>query len=170
MLGRKKHPFIFIFNILLFLVVILLHGSVGISLGTGHARVFLLLPVLTAFSAFASPAAAAVTGFLCGCFIDSMASGSYCFNTVTLLVLSVAVCVLANSVFNKNLKAVTTLCLMYCVVYFFLYWLIFIANAVSAGETVTYLMQYALLSAIYSAVFVIPFFFLYRYFDKIKNG
>lgn len=166
MLTKRKKRSITALNILLFAACILLFGNAGINLSIKHAYPFILLALLVAFSVFSKISHAAVAGFISGAFIDSVASGSYCFNTVILMLLAVAAVLLSNNVFNKNLKAVITLCFLTTVVYYLFYWLIFINPPLKAGDSIAYILQYALPSCIYTTVFVLPFYFLYKYWNK----
>lgn len=154
-------------NIFLFAAAILLFGNTGISLHIKHAYPFLVLSLLTAYSCFYSVSRAALAGFLAGAFIDSVASGSYCFNTLALMLLAVAANRLSNSVLNKNLKACLALCFFISLIYYSFYWIFFIAFSLGFKENLGYLLQYALPSCIYTAVLVVPFYFLYK---KIKSA
>lgn len=169
MQSRKKQGKIIFLNFLIFFTAILLYGSVNIDLSIKNAYPFVLLSVLTAFCVFSKISYAAAVGFVSGIFIDSISSKSYCFNTIALMLLGVAVCLLANNIFNKNFKAVLVLCFLTALLYFFLYWLVFIAFSLKGTSNITYLLNYVLPSSFYTAVFVIPFYFLYRYWNKLLN-
>ena len=121
MLSKRKLRSIKFQNLLLFAACILLFGGAGFSLKLNHAYPFILLALLVAFSVFSKISHAAVAGFICGAFVDSISADSYCFNTAALMLLTVAACLLSDTVFNKNIKAVITLCfLTACAYYLFL--------------------------------------------------
>lgn len=169
MLAKKRHPVIFTVNILLFFGVILFSGNDIIDISIKNATPLLLLPMLTAFSIFNSVTACALTGFITGALLDSVSSGTYCFNTIILMVLSVSVSLAANNLFNKNIRAAAALSLMTSFIYYIVYWLVFMAFGVEIQNSLIYLLEYGLPSAVYSAVFIFPFYFLYRHFAKIKG-
>lgn len=169
MLKKERHPIIFTLNILLFFFAIIFYGG-GIDISIGHAYPFIILALLVAFSVFAKVSHAAVAGLISGAFIDSVSTGSYCFNSIALLLLAVGACLLSANVFNKNLKAVFALCFLSAVVYYLFYWLVFIAFSVKGNENIEYLLRYALPSALYTSFFAIPFYLIYKHWNKIKNG
>ena len=166
---RKRHPGIVFLNIIVFFCLILFHGNFESALSIEHASPFILLALLTAFATYSEVGFAAVAGAVSGAFVDSIAAGSYCFNTIALMLLSVMVCLFSNSVFNRNLKAAVTLCFIISLIYFISHWLTFNAFKASAGDNIEYLLHSALPSALYTSVFIFPFFFLYRYWNKKRN-
>ena len=169
MLAKKRHPVIFTVNILLFFAVILFGGNSIIDISIKNATPLLLLPMLTAFSIFNSVKSSAAAGFISGALLDSTSSGTYCFNTIFLMVLSVSVSLAANNLFNKNIRAAAALSLITSFIYYIIYWLIFMTFGVEIQNSLIYLLKYVLPSAVYSAVFIFPFYFLYKCFSKIKG-
>lgn len=169
MLSKSRRRTIVLLNILLFALCILLYGNAGTILKLNHATPFILLSLLVAFSVFSKISLSAVAGFISGAFIDSIANSSYCFNTIALMLLAVGVSLLSDRVFNKNLKGVTALCFLSCAAYYLFYWLIFINPSVDTTDSIAYLLQFALPSIIYTTLFIFPFYFLYRYWNKLKN-
>lgn len=166
MLAKKRNPLIFIINIALFFVVILFHTSEIIDISIKNATPMLLLPLITAFSLFSPMGSALAAGFISGALIDSIAQSSYCFNTVVLILIAVTVNLIANNLFNKNLFSAVVLCLMTCGVYYLLIWIFFHLVGRSVEDSLGYLLSYALPSALYSAVFILPFYCLYKF---LKN-
>ena len=169
-MNKKKHPFIFTFNFLLFFVLILLHYTDKIAINLGGISPILILPLLTAFSIFHTPLSSAVTGMLAGLFMDSCTVGSYCFNAIVLLCLGVAISVASNNLFNKNIFAAIVLAIITGIIYHLCQWLIFQAIGKNMADSLTYLLKYAIPSAILGAVFIFPFYYLYRYFNKLKSN
>lgn len=169
MLAKKRHPFIFIINVLLFLSVILLGNNGVVDFSIKNATPFFVLPLLCAFAMFNSFEGSVAAGLLSGIIIDSVSVKTYCFNAIIFVVLSTFINLASNSLFNKNLKASIAVSVIVCFSYFIAYWLVFMAFGVGIENSLLYLLEYGIPSAVYSAVFVIPFYFLYRYFDKIKN-
>ena len=169
MLEKKRHPFILIFNILLFFFVIISGGNDIVDISIKNATPLLALPLLCGFSIFSSVEAAVVAGLLSGIMLDSVSMNTFCFNAIVFLILGVFVSLASNTLFNKNLKAAAALSLIISSAYFVLYWLCFAAVGTGIRNSLIYLLQYGLPSAVYSSVFIFPFYFIFRYFDKIKN-
>ncbi len=165
---KKYHPLIIIFNIILFSAVLIIHSVDVIDISIKNATPFLILPLLTAFSFYHSFAMSAITGFLCGAFIDSVASGSYCFNSLALMLIAAAVSLLSDTLFNKNIFAATVLSLTVSALYFIALWVFFHAVNRSVQDSLWYLLGYGLPSALYSSVFVIPLFYFYRFLENKK--
>ncbi len=165
-MQNRKHPTITVINILIFFALLLFYYTGILPLTVKGVTPLLILPLLTAYSIYHSPIASALTGAACGIFMDSIALGSYGFNAVVLLILGTLVAIAANNLFNKNIFAATVLSLITCIVYFILQWAFFNTDNVSLNDSLIYLLKYALPTSVYSAVFILPFYYLYRYFDK----
>lgn len=169
MLAKKHHPFIILFNILIFAAAVLLKPLES-AITIKNATPLLVLPLLCAFSIFSSVYSAAVVGFLTGACLDSLTSGAYCFNTLTLMLTAVAVTVCANNLFNKNIRSAAVISLLVSTTYFILKWLVFHAINATITDSMQYLLKFALPSAVFSAVLIFPFFYLYRYFSNVLNS
>lgn len=169
MLEKKRHPGIFILNVLIFFILIIFHTSELVDISIKTATPLLILPLLTAFSLFEPIGASAVAGFISGAFLDSVADGSYCFNTVVLMLIGTFVSLFANNLFNKNIFAAAVLSVITSVIYYLLLWLFFHCFGTTVHSSLGYLLSYAFPSAVYSAVFIFPFYFLYRHFNKLKT-
>ena len=162
--NRRK---ILIINVLVFSLVILFHISDIASLRIETATPLLILPLLTAFSIFNSPTKSVVMGLIAGAALDSV-SLSFGFNTVCLMVLSLAVCLAANNLFNKNVRAAAVMSLLCAALYYISVWAVFHLFNATVRDSLGYLLQYGFTSAVYSAIFIFPFFYLYRYLEKLK--
>ncbi len=167
-MNIKKHPFIFTFNILIFFFAILFFYTDSLSLSINGIYPLLIIPILTAFSLFHSPIRCAVAGLLCGIFMDACMVGSYCFNAIILLCIGVFVAVSSNNFFNKNIQSATVLSLITSSVYFVLQWIFFHTYHVSVTDNLMYLFKYAFPSAVFTAVFIYPFYYLYKHFHKLQ--
>ena len=164
MLYKKKHPLIAFLTVFVFFAVIILNFSDGFSIiSIKTATPFIILPVLCAYSLFSDIKRAAFAGFITGACADS------CFNTIALLIIGVGVCLAANNLFNKNIRAAAVLSLIVSVLYFGADWLIFHTIGFNMQHSLEFLFSFSLASAIYTSVFVIPFYFLFKHFDKVKN-
>ncbi len=169
-MHKTKHPLITILNILIFFVSLLFYYTGILPLSIKGITPLLILPILTAFSIFNSPLMSAITGLLCGVFMDCNALNSYCFNAMVLLVLGTFVAVASTNLFNKNIFSAMVLSLLTAVFYFVLQWAVFETDNIAISDSLTYLLKYALPTAVYSAVFIIPFYYLYRYFERRKES
>ena len=169
MTGRKHNPLITVANIFIFFVVIIfqISGAVDISIKT--ATPILLLPLLTAYAVFNPLTYCAIAGLVAGACLDSIANGAYCFNTIALFLLSVAVSLAANNLFNKNIRAATALSFITSGLYYLLLWLFFYAWNMPEGDSMRFLLSYALPSAVYTAIFIFPFYFIFKAFEKRKT-
>lgn len=168
-MRSKKHTLIFTLNILIFFIIILLRYTNSSPLRFFDATPLLILPLLTAFSLFHSPISCAITGLFAGIFMDAVASGSYCFNAIMLLCIGTFVSVASNNLFNKNVPSSVVLSLITSGIYFIFQWIVFHARIENINDSLIYLLNYALPSAVVSAVFIFPFYFLYKYFHKITS-
>lgn len=164
-MHNKKHPGIAILNILIFFCALLFYYTGILPISIKGIAPLLVLPILTAFSIYHSPLACAFTGLACGIFMDSCALGSFCFNAIMLLLIGTFVSLAASNLFNKNIFSASVLSLIVCAVYFVLLWLVFHMGN-NMNDSMIYLLNYAFPSAVYSAVFIIPFYYLFRHFNK----
>ena len=166
MMRNKKHIGINVIKILIFFFALLFYYTGILPLTIKGATPMLILPIITAFSFFHSPLCCALTGLACGIFMDSCALGSFCFNAIALMLIGLFVSLASNNLFNKNIFAAAVLSLITAAVYFILLWLVFHTNDESFSDSLIYLLKYALPSAIYTALFILPFYYLFRYFNK----
>lgn len=169
MQTKKRHPWINITSFLLFFFTFIIHYTDIIDISIKNAEPLIILSLLTAFSMFNSVGTSAAVGLIMGIFMDSCASGTVCFNAAVLMVSAALVSVCAERLFNRNIRASLILCLLTSLFYFGLRWLLFYAFGVGAQDNLTYLLSYAFPSILYTAVFIFPFYFLYKYFYKIIN-
>lgn len=167
--DKKLHPFIFTLNFIIFAIILLFDTIGAIDISIKSASPLLCLPLLCGYAIFASVQGGAFAGFIIGAMLDGTASGSYCFNTVCFMLLGVFVSLAANNLFNKNIRAAVALSLITAAIYFTARWLCFMAFGVSIRNSLTYLLNFALPSAVYSAIFIFPFFYVYRHFNNLKN-
>ncbi len=168
MTGKKRNLYVLAANIFIFFFVIMfqISGAVDISIKT--ATPLVILPLLTAYAIFYSLPSCAVAGIVAGACLDGITNGAYCFNTITLFLISVAVCLAANNLFNKNIQSAVALSLITSAVYYLLLWQFFYAWGVPVEQSLRYLLSYALPSAVYTALFIFPFYFIFKFFEKYK--
>lgn len=163
----KNRIWIKVFNVFIFFMVTIIYCSGAAPLKIGNAVPFTVLPLLVGYSMFSTPGKSAVAGLLCGICVDSVASKVFSFNAIILMLIAAFVCLFANNFFNKNIKSALVISILASVIYFGLNWALFYITQ-DVMDTMAYFMRYALPSAVYTSVLVIPVFYLYRYFDKVK--
>lgn len=167
--AKKSSPWIFILNMLIFGSILVFDINTKVDITIRNATPLLIIPLLSAFSVFSSLEAAAVVGLFSGAMLDSVMSGSYCFNTITLFLLGAVVNLAANNLFNKNMRGVAALTLIMAVLYFLVYWLRFFAFTTNMKNSLIYLMSYGFPSAIYTTAFIFPFYWIYKKIDIRKE-
>ena len=168
MRKTKNTFFIIITNALMFTVLLLFHYS-GATIAISTANPMAALALLAAIIMYAGEAAGVLTGVLLGIVLDSVTSTPIGFNTVTLTVLSFLAMLISHFLFNRNLKAALTLCLLFSFAYFFARWLVLFAFAGDTAGSYMYLIRYALPSAVYTTVFIIPFYYAEKFIFKKLN-
>ncbi len=169
MYYKRIKPSIIITNVLLFFFLIIFSCSGAVDISIKSASPVILLPLITAFAIFNNLTISAVLGFICGAALDSVSAESYCFNTIFFFVIAIAVHLASNYLFNKNFFGAAALCLLVCAIYFLSLWAVFYAFGVSLLDSIGYLLTHGAPSTIYSAIFIIPFYFLYKKLEKQKE-
>lgn len=163
-----KKALLFAFNVMLFFLIALLHYSDFLSFRISGVGVTLLIPLLVAFSMNHPPITSALAGMLSGIVMDSSAHGAYCFNAIILLLLGTFISVSSSTLFNKNLPSAVVISLICSVIYYLAHWVIFHTFSEGITNGVSFLLEISLPSAILTALFIFPFYFLYKYVEKIK--
>ncbi len=167
MTDKKLKVTVSVLNIAVFIFIMLFQATGAISLSVKTATPLLFLPMLTAYASFGELKRTVLLSFFAGTVMDSVTARTYCFNTLIFIFIGVAVYLAANNIFNKNIKGVAVMALLTALLYFIVKWLVYFAFGVSINNSILYLLKYALPSAVYSAVFIIPFFYLYKHFSKL---
>ncbi|MBR5923615.1 MAG: rod shape-determining protein MreD [Clostridia bacterium] len=158
-MSNKKAALIFLINAAMFTVLILFHYS-GASIKIMNANPLSALALLITVIMFSSELTGVLTGVAVGIVLDSVAATPPGFNTAVLTLISFGAAIISHYLFNRNLKAALTLCLIASAVYFAARWLVGFAFAGDINASLNYLFRYAAPSAIYTAVFAVPFFYL----------
>ena len=169
MVKKRHHILLLIANILIFFAVIIFDTSEILNISIKTATPMIFLPLLCSYSFFANIKSCIAVGLISGAFVDSVSYRSYCFNTILLMIIAVSVCLCANNLFNKNIRAAVVLTLLASTLYFVMLWLVFYGFNSDIESSLGYLLKYALPSALYSTVIVFPFYFIYKKFNKIKE-
>ena len=170
MQSKKRHPWIAVVNFMLFFLAFIFHYTDIIDISIKNAEPLIIIPLLTAFSMFSGTGASAAVGLLTGIFMDSSASGAVCFNAALLMLSAALISVSAERLFNRNIRSAILLCVLASLVYYLLRWLCFYAFSAGAGDNLTCLLSYAFPSMLYTDIFIIPFYFLYKYFYRLSNA
>lgn len=168
MTKNVKKALLLAFDIMLFFVVSLLHYSDFLNFKLFGAGTTILIPLLVAFSMNHSPLTSAMAGMLSGIIMDSSAHGTYCFNAILLLLIGTFVSVSSSTLFNKNLPSAVVISLICSTVYYLLQWAIFHTFSEGIANGLSFLLEISLPSAVLTALFIFPFYFLYKYIQKIK--
>ena len=163
-----KKSLIFTFNVVIFFFIALLQHSTFINVHFLNIGATLIIPLLVAFSLWHSPLASALAGMLSGFILDSSAHGSFCFNAIALLIIGTFVSVASSTLFNKNLPSAMVISLICSASYYVVKWAIYHTFSEGINNSLTFLLQISLPSAILTAAFIFPFYFLYKYVEKIK--
>lgn len=169
MTVKTQNSLAFAVSTVLFFAAIFFQTSNITDISIKTATPLIVLSLLTAFAQVHSFKASAVAGFITGAFFDSVASNCFCFNTIAFLLVGVLVNAAANNLFNKNLLSAGVLALLASGSYWVCYWAVFHIIGRNMTDVITYLLKYAFPSAIYTAVFVFPFYFIYKALDLTKN-
>ena len=168
-MTKNRHWGLKIACILIFFLSLTFFGGSGINLAVLGVSPLLVLSVLTAFASYSRISVTVFASLLCGIVADSVSAKGYCFNTIAFLIFGVLANLLAEHVFNRNLRATVTLCFLLTFTYYLAYWLCFSAFSLIFADSMRYLLQWCLPSSIYTAVLCIPFFFLFKKFKQIKE-
>ncbi len=168
MSKKVKKNLIIAFNVVIFFLISLLHYSDFLDVKIAGVGTTLLIPLLVAFSLWHSPLASALTGMLSGIIMDSSANNSYCFNAIVLLLIGTFVSVSSSALFNKNLPSAMVISLICSMAYYLLQWGFFHTFSEGINNGLTFLLQISLPSAVLTAAFILPFYYLYKYIEKLK--
>ncbi len=153
-------------NIFTVLILFLLRYSGLATLAIGQAVPITLLPLVVAIAIFFGEWLGATAGFFVGALMDTVMSGSYCFNTITVMFIGLIAGVLASYYLNKNIRSATCLSLGAAVTYLFVKQIFFYSfKGISIGAE--YYTLYFIPTAVYTALFIIPFYFLERKLKKL---
>ena len=76
------------------------------TLQIGRAFPILLVPIVMVIACFLREWAGFIAGLVCGIALDTVTNGSFCFNTIALMLLGVAVGLTFRLLLNRNIKAV----------------------------------------------------------------
>ncbi len=153
----------------LFLFFVFLLGRIpGLTLKIGEAMPLLIIPALVALCIFYKEWIGFFYGLFVGFLLDSVTVGSNFLSTFSVMVIAVFAGLMASYVININLKAALVLSLICSLLYYFSNWFFLIALSAEQYK-LYYLLKISLPGAVYTSVFIIPFFYLFKWFYKCCN-
>ncbi len=149
----------------IFLLVYLMGRTPFLSFKIGNIAPFLLLSALMALCMFFNEWYGFIFGIVCGILKDCSAVGTGCFNTIALMLIGAVAGFVASRFLNKNFKAAAMLTFVAAILYFALH---FTASVLFSAEVnkLGYFLTISLPSAVYSTLFIIPFYFLFKFLYK----
>lgn len=155
----------FFINALLIATLFILRYSGLATLAIGQAVPITLLPLVVAISVFYGEWYGAVSGFFAGALMDTVMSGSSCFNTLVIMLIGLICGFLASYFLNRNIRSAACLSLGAAAVYLFVRLTFFyFFRGISVGAE--YYSFYFIPTIFYTALFIIPFYFLEK---KLKS-
>lgn len=163
-----KKSLIITFNVIIFFFISLVHHSELPSLEIYGAKTILVVPLLVSFSLWYSPLTCAITGMLSGIILDSATNGAYCFHAIVFLIIGTFVSVASSTLFNKNLPSAIVISLICSAFYHISKWFVFHTFSEGAANALTFFFEITLPSTVLTALFIFPFYYLYKYINKIK--
>lgn len=151
-------------SVILFLFAIL-HYSNLFSIKIANANPIPAIPLIVVITLYSGLWRGVTMAFFYGMFMDAVAAGTICFNTLALTLVVLVCGLLITHYFNRNISATLVLGVISAFGYFVLKWLfLFLIPAIDGQQY--YLFSYALPSAFYTAVFIIPFYYIAKFFEK----
>lgn len=162
---ERKHPLQLILFILLFALLYSLTYTDILSINIYNAAPMPLIAFIITVGFYYGEWAGFISGVIAGVFVDAVTPHSICFNTIFLLLIGAVTGALIRRILNQNIFSALMLSAIANAVYFAAEFIFCIKTF--PGETVSYLLFYALPSAVYSAVFILPCYYLGLLIKKI---
>ena len=162
--SRLRYLAFFINSVLLILLFVLRYSGLA-TLAIGQAVPITLIPFVAAIALFYGEWYGAAAGFVAGALMDSVMTGSSCFNTLTVMLLGLICGILSTYYLNKNIQAAACVSLGASFLYLFTR-LIFFYSFKGISPGAEYYGSYFIPTIFYTALFIIPFYFLEK---KLKS-
>lgn len=160
MTDRKRKLIFGLLTVLTATVLYIVQYNGVFSLKIGDANPMMTLGLCVCFSMFASELDSVLFGMIIGFITDGAASGtSAFFNTLTFMLISLAVSLIVRYLFNNNYRSAIVLGLI-CSTIYYLTRFIFCVPKGGLESGVSYLLSVSLPSVIYTAVFTFALYFL----------
>lgn len=148
-----------IINALIVALAFIIQYNGVFSIKIGLANPMLILCVSLAFAMFSGELESVIFALITGMITDGAASTPICFNTLTFMLISLAVSLTVHYLFNNNIRSAIAIGIIGSAIYYLIRFAVCIPKQ-SLENSVGYLLRYALPSVIYTAAFIIPMFFI----------
>lgn len=159
MSNRKNTILFYLYLGLIALVLFILQYNSAFSISIGSANAMLMLSLCVCFSMFADELHSVCFALVIGSITDGAASGThFIFNTVTFIMISLAVSLIVKFLFNNNYRSSLALGIIMSGVYYILRFTFCAPKTGLANSTRLFLGSY-LPSIIYTAITVIILYF-----------
>ena len=166
--NQKRFSYVVYIGIaVLYLFIFILSRIPGLSLTLFGITPILLIPALVAGAMFFKEIFGMIAGIYVGVLLDSAAATGF-FNTALFTLLGAITGIVAVHLLNRNLRAAVVLTLIISFLYYFSKWFFYILFG-NEPQKLDYLLQITIPSCIYTAIFIIPFYFLFRFIHKRFN-
>ena len=161
---KRFSYFVYLGIAVLYFFIFIFSRIPGLSLTLFGITPILLIPALMAGAMFFKESYALITGVYVGVLLDSTTATGF-FNTATFAVIGFCAGILATHLLNKNLRAAALLTLIMSFVYYFAKWFFYILLG-NEPQKMAYLFQISIPSCVYTTLYIIPFYFLFRFIYK----
>ncbi len=161
---KRFSYFVYIGIAVLYFVIYIISRIPGLSLTVFGITPILLIPALIAGTMFFKETFSCVAGFYVGVLLDSVAPTGF-FHTAVFTLLGTVAGILATHLLNKNIRAAALLTLGTSFIYYLSKWFFYICLG-NEPMKLKYLLEISLPSCIYTALYIIPFFYLFRFIYK----
>lgn len=158
---KRHNQVFFAFSMPMAFLLYLLDSTGVITFKVGTAHPILLIPFLVAIAMATREWIGLYFGAALGLFLDITSADGYIFNFIMLILIGCICGLFSSHLVNDNIYSATALSFASCIFYFAAKWLIFFVFT-GRGESLNYLITYALPSAAYSALFIVPFYYIIR--------
>ena len=158
---EKYHSHLYYSIVLICFSFFILQRIPALTLKIGNAYPLLLLPIVMVTACFLRERTGFWTGLACGIALDTVQNGSFCFNTIVFILFGVGFGLLFRFLLNRNIKSIILAGFIGSFIFFLTRWF-FLDLITGDPSALGILIKYEIPSAIYTALFVVPFFFLFR--------
>lgn len=162
--NRLRYLAFFINGVILVTLFIIRYSGLA-TLAIGEAVPITLLPLVVAISVFYGEWYGAAAGFFAGALMDTVMSGSSCFNTLVVMFIGLICGILSSYFLNRNIRSAACLSLGAATTYLFVR-LTFFYFFRGISMDAEYYSSYFIPTIFYTALFIIPFYFLEK---KLKS-
>ena len=161
---KRFSYFVYLGIAVLYFFIFILSRVPGLSFTLFGITPILLIPALMAGAVYFKENFSLIMGIYVGVLLDSTTATGF-FNTATFTVIGFLAGILATHLLNQNLRAAALLTLIMSFLYYFAKWFfyIFLGNE---PQKLAFLLQISIPSCIYTTLYIIPFYYLFRFIYK----